>query len=644
MSEAHYEAADIRVLKGLEAVRKRPAMYIGDTAERGLHQLVYEVVDNSIDEVFAGYCRNIEVILGEDGSVTVEDDGRGIPVGIHPEAKRPAVEVVMCTLHAGSKFGGGGYKVAGGLHGVGVSCTNALSKWLEVNVRRDGKIYRQRYERGVPVTELEVVGKSKKTGTKITFVPDPEIFEKTRFDFDIIAKRLRELSYLNAGVKITLKDERTEAEEVFHHKGGLREFVDYLNRHRNPLHKPIYISGKRGDTSVEVAIQYHDQYHDNIFSFANAINTIEGGAHLSGFKRALTSVINAYARDNGLLKEKERNFNGDDVREGLTAVISVKLLNPQFEGQTKTKLGNSELDGYVMSIVHEGLTTALAESPSVARRIVNKCITAMRARDAARKQAELVRRKSAFDGAGLPDKLKDCSSRNPEECELFLVEGDSAGGSAIAGRDSRHQAVLPLRGKILNVEKARLDKMLNNAEIQALIAALGTGIAEPGNSSENGENGFFDLSKLRYNKIIIMADADVDGSHIRTLILTFFFRYMRPLIEHGHLYIAQPPLYAVKAAGKSHYVFDDKELENLRAELGRRRFDVKRFKGLGEMNADQLAQTTMEPETRVLKLVTLSDAIAADAIFRDLMGGLVEPRREFIVKYAREVENLDLWA
>ena len=662
MSQQQYDAKDIRVLKGLEAVRKRPAMYVGSTSERGLHQIAFEVVDNSVDEFFVGACKSIHVTIGEGDILTVEDDGRGMPVDLHPTEKRPGVEVIHTTLHAGSKFGGGAYKVSGGLHGVGVSCTNALSEWLEVEVKRDGTLYWQKYERGAPATKLIVKGKAKGTGSKTTFKPDPQIFEVLEYNFDTLASRLRELSFLCGGLRIVLKDARPgqERELEFYHKGGIGAYVEYLNEGRSVLdRKPIYLHNQRDDTEVEVALQYHDGYHENIVSYANAIHTIEGGTHLSGFKTALTRVLNQYARKENLLKEKDKNFLGEDVREGLTCVISLKLLAPQFEGQTKTKLGNSEIEGIVNSIVGEGLGEYFAENPRDARRIIDKSLTAARAREAARKAAETAR-KSALDGAGLPGKLYDCSSRNPEDCELFLVEGDSAGGNAKQARDSKYQAILPLRGVILNVEKSRLDKILDNAEIRAMVTALGTGIigatGENGNgkSGSNGENGAheegtetsskFALDKLRYHRVIIMADADVDGSHIRTLILTFFFRYMRPLIEGGHLYIAQPPLYRIKSGSDTLYALNDKSLKQITEQMGRRKYTVMRFKGLAEMEPDDLADTTMDMGKRVLRRVTLNQGAEADKMISTLMGDAVEPRREFIVQHAREVENLDLWA
>lgn len=626
-----YGAEEIQVLEGLEAVRRRPGMYIGSTSARGLHHLVYEVVDNSIDEAMAGFCDRIEVIINEDNSVTVIDNGRGIPVDIHPKVGRPAVEVALTMLHAGGKFGGGGYKVSGGLHGVGVSVVNALSEWLEVEVRRDGNIYHQKYSRGVPVTDLKVAGKSKGTGTKVSFKPDPEIFEELVFSQDTLAQRLRELSYLNKGIKIILRDKRTGQEVTYQHDGGIRDFVKHLNKNKTPLHKPIYFNKQRDDVLVEISLQYTDAYVENILSYANNINTVDGGTHEAGFKAALTRVVNDYGRKYNLLKNGAGNLSGEDIREGLTAVISVKVPEPQFEGQTKTKLGNSEVRSIVDSVVGDGLGTFLEENPAVARRILEKAITASRAREAARKARELTRRKSALESSTLPGKLADCSERDPSVSELYLVEGDSAGGSAKQGRDRRFQAILPLRGKILNVEKARLDKILANEEIRAMITALGTGIGEE-----------FDISKARYHKVILMSDADIDGAHIRTLLLTFFYRYMRPLIEAGYVFIAQPPLYRVKKGKVDHYVYSDAELEKLLNRIGRDGVTVQRYKGLGEMDATQLWETTMDPDTRTVMQVKLEDAIEADAIFSMLMGDRVEPRREFIQENARAVRNLDI--
>ncbi|MGI6113676.1 MAG: DNA topoisomerase (ATP-hydrolyzing) subunit B [Mahellales bacterium] len=627
-----YDESQIQVLEGLEAVRRRPGMYIGSTGSRGLHHLVYEVVDNSIDEALAGYCDKIKVIIRKDNSVSVIDNGRGIPVGIHPKLNKPAVEVALTVLHAGGKFGGEGYKVSGGLHGVGVSVVNALSQWMEVEVRRDGKVYHQRYERGKTVSELKVIGNTNKTGTSITFKPDYEIFDDIDYNFDTLKTRLRELAFLNKGLKISLTDERTDNSREFFYEGGIISFVEYLNKNKQVLHKkPIYIQGKRDTSTVEVAMQYNDSYIENIFSFANNIDTHEGGTHLIGFKSALTRIINDYARKNNIIKSNESNLTGEDVREGLTAVISVKLTEPQFEGQTKTKLGNSEIKGLVENIVGEGLSTFFEENPSVAKGVIEKALSASRAREAARKARELTRRKNVLEFTNLPGKLADCSEKKAELCEIFLVEGDSAGGSAKQGRDRRFQAILPLRGKILNVEKTRLDKILGNEEIKSMITAFGTGIDDD-----------FDLEKSRYGKIIIMTDADVDGSHIRTLLLTFFYRYMKPLIENGYVYIAQPPLYKVTKGKTERYVYNDRDLENLLKEIGRDGVSLQRYKGLGEMNPEQLWDTTMNPEKRTLLKVNLEDAIAADEIFTVLMGDRVEPRREFIQYNAKHVINLDI--
>jgi len=634
LNDSRYGAEDIQVLEGLEAVRRRPGMYIGSTSARGLHHLVYEVVDNSIDEAMAGYCDRIEVVLNQDGSVTVIDNGRGIPVDIHPKVGLPAVQVALTMLHAGGKFGGGGYKVSGGLHGVGVSVVNALSEWLEVEVRRDGYVYHQKYKRGVPVTDLKIIGKAKSTGTKVTFKPDHEIFEELTFNHETLAQRLRELSFLNMGIKIILRDKRNDnnSETVFQHDGGIRDYVKYLNKNKTPLHsKPIYFQKQKDNVLVEVALQYTDAYVESIYSYANNINTIDGGTHEAGFKAALTRVINDYGRKYNLLKNGTNNLSGEDIREGLTAIISVKVPDPQFEGQTKTKLGNSEVRSIVDNVIGEGLSTFLEENPQVARRILEKAITAARAREAARKARELTRRKSALENSTLPGKLADCSDRDPSVSELYLVEGDSAGGSAKQGRDRRFQAVLPLRGKILNVEKARLDRILGNEEIRAMITALGTGIGDE-----------FDISKARYHKLILMSDADIDGAHIRTLLLTFFYRYMRPLIEAGYVFIAQPPLYRVKKGKLEKYVYSDKELDELLKEIGREGVSIQRYKGLGEMNAEQLWETTMDPETRTVMQVNLEDAVEAEATFSMLMGDRVEPRREFIQENARAVRNLDV--
>ena len=632
MISNRYGAEEIQILEGLEAVRRRPSMYIGSTCTKGLHHLVYEVVDNSIDEAMAGYCDLIQVTLRADGAVMVEDNGRGIPVYIHPKEKISAVEVVLTKLHAGGKFGGGGYKVSGGLHGVGISVVNALSEWLQVEVRREGKTYLQAYKRGVPQEPLKVIGDADRSGTKITFKPDQEIFETCEFSFEVLLHRLRELAFLNSGIRIEVLDEKTEEKKSFHYEGGIRSFVEHLNKNKDTIHKDvIYINKEINGNLVEVALQYNTAYVENVFSFANNINTQEGGTHLSGFRSALTRTLNDYARKNNLLKENESSLTGDDVREGLTAVVSVKLPAPQFEGQTKTKLGNSEMKGLVESAVNEGLSEFLEENPSIGRKIIEKSIMASRAREAARKARELTRRKSALEVSSLPGKLADCTFKEPELSELFLVEGDSAGGSAKQGRDRRFQAILPLRGKILNVEKARLDRILNSEEIKAMITALGTGIGDD-----------FNFDKLRYYKIIIMTDADVDGAHIRTLLLTFFYRYMTPLIERGHIYIARPPLYLVKKGKQERYCYSDQELESILEEVGKKGVTVQRYKGLGEMNADQLGETTMNPETRTVLKVTMEDAVAADEVFSMLMGEKVEPRKEFIMAYGKDVVNLDI--
>ncbi len=633
---SEYTAEAIHVLKGLEAVRKRPAMYIGDVGVRGLHHLVYEVVDNSIDEALAGFCKNIEVVINKDGSVSVTDDGRGIPVDIHPEEKKSALEVVMTVLHAGGKFDKRVYKVSGGLHGVGVSVVNALSEWLVAEVYRDGKIYRQKYERGVPVTPVEVIGTTNKRGTKVTFLPDKLIFKNTKFDFERLAERMRELAFLNPEVTITLEDKRTGQKEVFHYTGGIVEFVKYINSTKKPLHQDvIYITGEKEGVYVDVGIQYTDEYMDTILSYVNDINTIEGGTHVSGFKAALTRTLNTYAQKNNLLKSKIELI-GDDFREGLTAIISVKVPEPQFEGQTKTKLGNSEVKSIVESIVADGLMEYLERNPTTAKKILEKCIRAAEAREAARKARELVRRKNALDSGGLPGKLADCSINDPELTEIFIVEGDSAGGSAKQARDRQFQAILPIKGKILNVEKARLHKILENQEIRAIVQALGTGIGEDD----------FDPNKVRYGKIILMCDADVDGSHIRTLLLTFFYRYMRELIEAGRVYIAQPPLYKIKKGKLEFYAYSDDErdqiIERLRQEKEPGEITVTRFKGLGEMNPEQLWETTMDPEKRTLLQVTIENAAEADRIFSILMGSDVEPRKKFIEKNAKFVRNLDI--
>ena len=629
-----YGASQIQVLEGLEAVRKRPGMYIGSTGPRGLHHLVYEVVDNSIDEALAGNCSKIYVAINADGSITVEDDGRGIPVEVHPKTGLSTLETVLTVLHAGGKFGGGGYKVSGGLHGVGVSVVNALSEWLVAEVHRDGKAYRQEYKKGNPQTKLEVVGESDHTGTIISFMPDAEIFDEIEFSFDTLEYRLRELSFLNKRIKIIFEDKREGKEKYrdFHYTGGLVEYVKFLNKSRTGIHEDIvYIDKKVDDCLVEIAMQYTDGYTENIYSFANNINTHEGGSHLAGFKAALTKTINEYAKRNGALKDKDSNLSGEDIREGLTAVVSVKLPDPQFEGQTKTKLGNTFMRGIVDGVTVEELGSFLEENPNTAKVIVDKALRAQRAREAAKRARELTRRKSVLESTSLPGKLADCSEKDPSKSEIFLVEGDSAGGSAKQGRDRNTQAILPLRGKILNVEKSRLDKILASDEIKNMITAYGCGI---GND--------FDLEKARYHKIIIMTDADVDGAHIRTLLLTFFFRYMRPLIEEGYVYAAQPPLYKVTKQKKEYYVYSDKELDDLLNEIGRDKYDIQRYKGLGEMNPEQLWDTTMNPETRTLLQVTIEDAAIADEIFSMLMGDKVAPRREFIQENAKYVRNLDV--
>lgn len=628
-----YDADKIVVLKGLEVVRRRPAMFIGSTGARGLHHLVYEVVDNSIDEALEGHCDHIQVIIQPDNSVTVIDNGRGIPIDIHPTQNRPALEVVMTTLHAGGKFDGKSYKVSGGLHGVGVSVVNALSEWCEVEVYRYGKVYHQRYQRGKPITELKVLGETDRTGTKTVFRPDPRIFETLNFNFDILAHRLRELAFLNKGLRIDLIDERDGNRRSYQFSGGLISFVEFLDQNKTSFHpNPIYFERSRDGVQVEVAMQYNDSYVENIFTYVNCINTIEGGTHLSGFKAALTKTINGCAQKNNLVRGNNFTISGEDVREGLTAVISLKLLDPQFEGQTKTKLGNSEVKGIVESVVGECLEEYLEENPAVARKIIEKVIAAARSREAARRARELTRRKSALESDTLPGKLADCSLNDPGRCEIYLVEGDSAGGSAKQGRDRTFQAILPLKGKILNVEKARLDKILNNEEIQTMVTALGTGIG----SDE------FDPSKSRYGKIIIMTDADVDGAHIRTLLLTFFYRYLRGLIEQGKVYIAQPPLYRIYNGKEERYAYDDRERDAILKQFGRDGTMVQRYKGLGEMNPQQLWETTMNPETRTILQVGIEDAAEADQIFTILMGEQVESRRKFIEQNAKYVRNLDV--
>lgn len=631
MANSKYTAKNIKVLKGLEAVRKRPAMYIGGTSERGLHHLVYEVVDNSIDEALAGYCDKIEIIIHENGWISVIDNGRGIPIEMHKTEKIPAVQVVMTVLHAGGKFDDKSYKVSGGLHGVGVSVVNALSEHLEVEIYKNGKIYHQAYKRGFPQTGVEVIGKTKKSGTKVSFVPDKDIFETTTFNFDYLSTRLRELAFLNSGILITLTEEKLDKTHDFHYEGGINSFVEYLNENKKVLSPhPIYISGKREGTEFEVSIQYNEGFQEIINSFANNIHTIEGGTHLSGFKSGLTRAVNSYIKNGNLLKNEKVSPGGGDIREGITAVISVKLSDPQFEGQTKTKLQNSDIEGIINSIVYEKLMEFFEENPKEAKHIATKAILGARSREAARKARELTRRKSVLESGSLPGKLADCSIQDPSQTEIFLVEGDSAGGSAKMGRDRTFQAILPLWGKMLNTEKARIDKVLNNDKIQPVILALGAGIGDE-----------FDISKLRYNKVVIMADADVDGQHIATLLLTFFFRYMRPLVEYGHIYIAKPPLYLVKKGRSSKYAFSDKERDELMKEMGGRALHVQRYKGLGEMNADQLWDTTLDPERRILTSVRIDDAIEADRMFTILMGDEVEPRRNFIEKNA-QYANVDV--
>ncbi len=636
---AEYGADQIQILEGLEAVRKRPGMYIGSTSARGLHHLVYEIVDNSVDEALAGFCKNIDVTINKDNSITVVDDGRGIPVGINHKAGIPAVEVVFTVLHAGGKFGGGGYKVSGGLHGVGASVVNALSKWLEVQIRSEGKVYYQRYERGQVVDKLKVIRDCDpaQTGTMVTFLPDKEIFEETVFDYDTLKVRLREMAFLTKGLNIILRDDRVEPQQKkeFCYEGGIKEFVQYLNRSKTELYDSIiYCEGMVNDVFVEVAMQHNDSYTENCYSFVNNINTPEGGTHLTGFKNALTKTFNDYARKNKLLKDSEPSLNGDDIREGLTAIISIKIAEPQFEGQTKQKLGNSEARGAVDNVVSEQLMIFLEQNPAVAKVILEKSILAQRAREAARKARDLTRRKTALDGMALPGKLADCSDKNPEHCEIYIVEGDSAGGSAKKARSRATQAILPLRGKILNVEKARLDKIYANAEIKAMITAFGTGIHDD-----------FDITKLRYHKIILMTDADVDGAHISTLLLTFIYRFMPDLIKEGYVYLAQPPLYKLEKNKKIWYAYSDQELSDILAEVGRDQNNkIQRYKGLGEMDAEQLWETTMDPERRILKRVTMDDTDSAeiDLTFTTLMGDKVEPRREFIETNAKFVKNLDI--
>lgn len=635
IQEQAYDADQIQVLEGLEAVRKRPGMYIGSTSGKGLHHLVWEIVDNSIDEALAGHCDEINVVIEEDNSITVKDNGRGIPVGMHEKMGRPAVEVIMTVLHAGGKFGGGGYKVSGGLHGVGASVVNALSTFLEVFVHRDGHIHYQKYERGVPAADLKIIGDTDVTGTITHFKPDGEIFTETlEYEFDILATRLRELAFLNRGIKITIEDKRVENKRnEYFYEGGIKSYVEHLNRTKEVIHEePIFIEGERDGISIEVAIQYNEGYTESIYSFANNIHTYEGGTHESGFKTALTRVINDYARKNGLIKENDTNLSGEDVREGLTAIVSIKHPDPQFEGQTKTKLGNSEVRAITDSLFASHFDKFLLENPTVAKKIVEKGLMAARARLAAKKARELTRRKSALEVSSLPGKLADCSSKDPSESELYIVEGDSAGGSAKQGRDRHFQAILPLRGKILNVEKARLDRILSNNEVRAMITAIGTGIGED-----------FDIARARYHKIVIMTDADVDGAHIRTLLLTFFYRYMRQILEAGYVYIAQPPLYKVQQGKRIEYAYNDKQLDQIFAQLpSQPKPNIQRYKGLGEMNPEQLWDTTMDPSTRTMLQVSLEDAIEADETFEMLMGDKVEPRRNFIEENAQYVKNLDI--
>lgn len=630
-SGSTYTAEDIQVLEGLEAVRRRPGMYVGSTDVRGLHHLVYEVVDNSIDEALAGFCDRIIVTIHKDATVTVEDNGRGIPVDIHPQTGKSALEVVHTILHAGGKFGGDTYKVASGLHGVGVSAVNALSEWLEVYVQRDGKRYYQRYERGMPVTPVQTVGTAQGTGTTTTFLPDKSIMKTLDYQYETLAQRFREMAFLTRGLTITFRDERNDIENSFYFEGGVMSFVRYLNRNRKVLHPPFHVEKEVNGTLVEAALQYTDGYAESVYAFANNINTVDGGTHLTGFRSALTRTLNDYARKTALLKDNESNFSGEDVREGLTAIVSVKLKDPQFESQTKSKLGNAEVKSQVESVVAESLSAWLEEHSREAKVIIEKALTASRAREAARHARDLVMRKSALETLTLPGKLADCSETDPAKCELYIVEGDSAGGSAKQGRDRRFQAVLPLRGKILNVEKSRLDKMLSSKEIKTLITALGTGIGDS-----------FDLSNLRYHRVMIMTDADVDGAHIRTLLLTFFFRYMEPLIENGHLFIAQPPLYRIATDRQTFYAYSEAEREEILTKLKGKKATIQRYKGLGEMNPEQLWETTMNPEKRTLLQVTLEDALTADSTFDMLMGSSVPPRKRFIQTNAKNVQNLDI--
>jgi len=628
-----YDASKIQALEGLEAVRRRPGMYIGSTDIRGLHHLIYEVVDNAVDEALAGFCTHIEVTILPDNSVKVVDNGRGIPVDIHPQTGKPALEVVMTTLHSGAKFGSGSYKVASGLHGVGVSAVNALSEWLEVEVKRGGFIYRQRYERGKPVTPVEKVGRTKDsaTGTTVHFLPDKEIFREINYKFETLAQRFREMAFLTKGLTIKFRDERTDQEMTFYFEGGILSFIRYLNRNRSPLHPPFYLEKTVNGTLIEIALQYTDEFSESVFTFANNINTVDGGTHLTGFRSALTRTLNEYARKQGLLKESDPNLTGEDVREGLTAIISVKLPEPQFESQTKAKLGNPEVKSQVEAVMSESFSRWLEENPKDARAIIEKCLTTLRAREAARKARDLVIRKSVLESMTLPGKLADCSLRDPTQTELFIVEGDSAGGSAKQARDRRFQAILPIRGKILNVEKARLDKILENNEVKAIITALGTGVGEQ-----------FNLENLRYGRIILLCDADVDGAHIRTLLLTLFYRYLPQIIERGHLYIAQPPLYRIQVGKEHYYAYSEEEKEKLLQKFKGKVSSIQRYKGLGEMNPEQLWETTLNPEKRTLLRVTIEDAASADRTFSILMGSSVPPRRRFIQTHARKVRNLDV--
>jgi len=628
-----YDASKIQVLEGLEAVRRRPGMYIGSTDIRGLHHLIYEIVDNAVDEALAGFCTHIEVVILPDNSVKVVDNGRGIPVDIHPQTGKPALEVVMTTLHAGAKFGSGSYKVASGLHGVGVSAVNALSEWMEVEVKRGGFIYRQRYERGKPVTPVKKVGRTddNATGTTVHFLPDKEIFREINYKFETLAQRFREMAFLTKGLTIKFRDERTDQEMTFYFEGGILSFIRYLNKNRTPLHPPFYIEKSVNGTLIEIALQYTDEFSESVFTFANNINTVDGGTHLTGFRAALTRTLNEYARKQGLLKESDPNLTGEDVREGLTAIVSVKLPEPQFESQTKAKLGNPEVKGQVEAVMSDAFSKWLEENPREAKAIIDKCLTTLRAREAARKARDLVIRKSVLESMTLPGKLADCSIRDPSQTELFIVEGDSAGGSAKQARDRRFQAVLPIRGKILNVEKARLDKILENNEVKAIITALGTGVGEQ-----------FNIENLRYGRIILLCDADVDGAHIRTLLLTLFYRYLPQIIERGHLYIAQPPLYRIQVGKEHYYVYSDEEKEKLLQKFKGKVVSIQRYKGLGEMNPEQLWETTLNPEKRTLLQVTIEDAASADRTFSILMGSSVPPRRRFIQTHARKVRNLDV--